>query len=277
MKFGDEMRKEKLRDRDQLTGGYRDNYLSYRARIGVLVPSTNTAVEYDLQKVIPRGVTWHVARFMINNADLSSDKSFVNFLDDLRETIGSSIESLLTCRPDHILMGMSAETFWGGVDGNDGFVDRVQQKIGSEIKMTTGANSVAAALDAMNVSAHANKKLAIITPYQPIGDKNVRLFFEESGYEVGKIHGLRCENAHDAIALVSEVEVANVIRAVDAGDIDAIIQVGTNLSTSNVFPTFEKILQKPMISINTATIWHALRSCGVIDQFDNMGRLLEAH
>ena len=230
-----------------------------------------------MQKVIPRGVTWHVARFMINNTDLSSDKSFVNFLDDLRETIGSAIESLLTCRPDHVLMGMSAETFWGGVDGNDGFVDRVQQKVGSEIKLTTGANSVAAALDALHVLAHTNKKLAIITPYQPIGDKNVRLFFEESGYEVGKIHGLRCENAHDAIALVSEVEVADVIHAVDGGDIDAIIQVGTNLSTSNVFPTFEKMLQKPMISINTATIWHALRSCGVIDQFDNMGRLLEAH
>ena len=277
MNFDVEMPKEKLRDRDQHTGGYRDNYLSYRARIGVLVPSTNTAVEYDLQKVIPRGVTWHVARFMINNTDLSSDKSFVNFLDDLRETIGSAIESLLTCRPDHVLMGMSAETFWGGVDGNDGFVDRVQQKVGSEIKLTTGANSVAAALDALHVLAHTNKKLAIITPYQPIGDKNVRLFFEESGYEVGKIHGLRCENAHDAIALVSEVEVADVIHAVDGGDIDAIIQVGTNLSTSNVFPTFEKILQKPMISINTATIWHALRSCGVIDQFDNMGRLLEAH
>jgi maleate isomerase len=277
MNFDGEMPKEKLRDRDQHTGGYRDNYLSYRARIGVLVPSTNTAVEYDLQKVIPRGVTWHVARFMINNTDLSSDKSFVNFLDDLRETIGSAIESLLTCRPDHVLMGMSAETFWGGVDGNDGFVDRVQQKVGSEIKLTTGANSVAAALDALHVLAHTNKKLAIITPYQPIGDKNVRLFFEESGYEVGKIHGLRCENAHDAIALVSEVEVADVIHAVDGGDIDAIIQVGTNLSTSNVFPTFEKMLQKPMISINTATIWHALRSCGVIDQFDNMGRLLEAH
>ena len=277
MNFDGEMPKEKLRDRDQHTGGYRDNYLSYRARIGVLVPSTNTAVEYDLQKVIPRGVTWHVARFMINNTDLSSDESFVNFLDDLRETIGSAIESLLTCRPDHVLMGMSAETFWGGVDGNDGFVDRVQQKVGSEIKLTTGANSVAAALDALHVLAHTNKKLAIITPYQPIGDKNVRLFFEESGYEVGKIHGLRCENAHDAIALVSEVEVADVIHAVDGSDIDAIIQVGTNLSTSNVFPTFEKMLQKPMISINTATIWHALRSCGVIDQFDNMGRLLEAH
>jgi maleate isomerase len=57
-------------------------------------------------------------------------------------------------------MGMSAETFWGGVDGNDGFVDRVQQKIGSEIKLTTGANSVAAALDALNVLAHSKQKVS---------------------------------------------------------------------------------------------------------------------
>ena len=67
------------------------------------------------------------------------------------------------------------------------------------------------------------------------------------------------------------------MQAVDADDIDAIVQVVTNLSTSNVFPAVEKMLHKPMISINTATIWHALRSCGVKDQFDNMGRLFETH
>ena len=92
MKFGDEMPKEKLRDRDQLTGGYRDNYLSYRARIGVLVPSTNTAVEYDLQKVIPRGVTWHVARFMINNVnDTLSNLSRIGIFSEMAEAGQSAV------------------------------------------------------------------------------------------------------------------------------------------------------------------------------------------
>ena len=35
-----------------------EHYISHRAKIGVIIPSTNTAVEYDLQKLLPRGLTW---------------------------------------------------------------------------------------------------------------------------------------------------------------------------------------------------------------------------
>ena len=112
---------------------------------------------------------------------------------------------------------------------------------------------------------------------QPIGDKNVHLFFEDSGYNVKQVLGLRCENAHDAIALVPDHQVMDMVRQVDADDIDAIIQVGTNLSTATSFPVIEKWLEKPVLPINVATAWHALRSCGVRDQYDHLGRLFEEH
>ena len=63
----------RTRDRDQRSKGYLDNYIGHRAKIGVIIPSTNTSVEYDCQRVIPRGVTWHFSRFMIEHADLSDD------------------------------------------------------------------------------------------------------------------------------------------------------------------------------------------------------------
>jgi len=34
-------------------------------------------------------------------------------------------------------------------------------------------------------------------------------------------------------------------------------------------------LGKPVIAINTATYWHALRQNGIIDRIENLGRLLE--
>ena len=74
-----------------------------------------------------------------------------------------------------------------------------------------------------------------------------------------------------------EHEVIDVVKQVDGDDVDAIVQVGTNLSTSGIFPTIEKWLSKPVLPINVATVWHALRSCGVLDQYDNLGRLLEEH
>ena len=265
----------KTRERDQLTDGHRDNYIGHRAKIGVIIPSTNTAVEYDCQRIIPRGVSWHFSRFMIEHADLSTDEHFMRFLEMLRQTIGDSISSLKTCKPDHVMMGMSAETFWGGIKGNDGFVDRIHEMVGLDTGLTTGANAVISALEALDVPGNANKNIAVITPYQPIGDKNVRLFFEDSGYNVRHVVGLRCENAHDAIALVPDHRVMDVVRQVDGDDIDAIIQVGTNLSTSTTFPVIEKWLSKPVLPINVATAWHALRSCGIYDQYDHLGRLFE--
>ena len=267
----------KTRERDQRTEGHLDNYIGHRAKIGVIIPSTNTSVEYDCQRVIPRGVTWHFGRFMIDHPDLSDDDNFMQFLVKLRETIGDSIEALMTCRPDHVMMGMSAETFWGGIKGNDGFVDRIQELVGHDTGLTTGANAVISALEALDVPGNANKNVAVITPYQPIGDKNVRLFFEDSGYNVKHVVGLRCENAHDAIALVPDHKVMEIVREVDGDDIDAIIQVGTNLSTSSTFPVIEKWLGKPVLPINIATVWHALRSSGVRDQYDHLGRLFEEH
>ena len=117
----------------------------------------------------------------------------------------------------------------------------------------------------------------MITPYQPVGDKNVHLFFDDSGYNVKQVVGMRCENAHDAIALLPDHQVMDVVKQVDGDDIDAIIQVGTNLSTSTIFPVIEKWLGKPVLPINVATAWHALRSCGVNDQYDHLGRLFEEH
>ncbi len=267
---------EKALDRDQRTDGHLDNYIGHRAKIGVIIPSTNTSVEYDCQRVIPRGVTWHSSRFMIEHTDLSDDDNFIKFLELLRQTIGASIEALMTCKPDHVMMGMSAETFWGGIEGNDGFVDRIQEMVGHETGLTTGANAVIAALEALGVPGKADKNIAVLTPYQPIGDKNLRLFFEDSGYNFKHVVGFRCENTTDAIAPIPDHHM-DVVKQVDGDDIDAIIQVGTNLSTSTTFPVIEKWLGKPVLPINIATVWHALRSCGVNDQYDHLGRLFEEH
>ncbi len=263
----------KTRDRSQRDeNNFLVNYVGYRAKIGVIIPSTNISVEYDCQKIIPSGVVWNFARFFIEHQNISTNEDFIKFLELLRPQISIAARDVKTAKPDHIMMGMSAETFWGGVDGNNDFVQRVEDQCG-DLNITTGANSVLAALDAYG--GHEKiKKLAVLGPYQPVGDENVRRFFEESGYELN-VAGLKAANATDAIALVTEPEIMDVVRQIDGDDVDAIVQVGTNLSTANIFPTLEKWLGKPCISINVACCWHALRACGVNDKFENLGRLLE--
>ena len=61
----------------------------------------------------------------------------------------------------------------------------------------------------------------------------------------------------------------------DGDDVDAIVQVGTNLSMVKLAAMAELWLGKPVIAINTATYWHALRANGIMDKVEGCGRLLE--
>jgi maleate isomerase len=60
----------------------------------------------------------------------------------------------------------------------------------------------------------------------------------------------------------------------DGRDVDAIIQVGTNLSMVRLAAA-ELWLGKPVVAINTATYWHALRQNKIMDKIPGLGRLLE--
>lgn len=245
-------------------------WIGIRARIGVIIPSTNIGVEYDCQRLVPPGVSWHFGRFWVAQPDLSSDNMFLAFIDEIRKTIPDAMRDIMTCEPSYIMMGMSAETFWGGLEGNKEFEARLREMIGPNMGLTSGAAALKSALDKFGV-----KRVAAITPYQPIGDVQVRRFLEESGYEVTKVIGLKCDTA-TSIAHTPQKEVIDtIVRELDGPDVDAIVQAGTNLSALDIFPTLEHQLQKPVIPINVATIWHALRAQGVNDTFQKRGWLLE--
>jgi maleate isomerase len=245
-------------------------WIGSRGRIGVIIPSTNIGVEYDCQRIIPPGVTWHFARFFVEQPDLSSDDMFLAFIEAIRETIPYSMRDIMTCEPSYIMMGMSAETFWGGLEGNVEFEARLRDVIGPDIGLTSGAAALTAALDAFGA-----KKVAALTPYQSVGDVQVRRFLEESGYEVSKVVGLKCDSATSIAHTPPHEVIDTILRELDGADVDAIVQAGTNLSGIDIFPTLEKQLGKPVIPINVATIWHALRAQGINDKFHGRGWLLE--
>jgi maleate isomerase len=245
-------------------------WIGMRGRIGVIIPSTNIGVEYDCQRILPPGVTWHFARFFVSQPDLSSDDMFLAFIEAIRKTIPDAMRDIMTCEPSYIMMGMSAETFWGGLQGNAEFERHLREIIGLDIGLTSGAAALRAALDAFGA-----KSVAALTPYQPVGDHQVHRFLAESGYRVTDVIGLKCDTA-TSIAHTPPREVIDVIvNRLDGDDVDAIVQAGTNLSTLDIFPTLERQLGKPVIPINVATIWHALRAHGIHDKVFGRGLLLE--
>ena len=63
----------------------------------------------------------------------------------------------------------------------------------------------------------------------------------------------------------------------DGDDVDAIVQVGTNLSFVRQAADLEERLGKPVIAINVATLWYGLRMNGIDDRIEGFGSLLRDH
>ncbi|MFJ4778009.1 hypothetical protein [Streptomyces sp. NPDC088762] len=101
-------------------------------------------------------------------------------------------------------------------------------------------------------------------------------FFTEAGFEVTAVVGLRCPSATD-IARVGSARIRETVTALDGPDVEAIVQVGTNLSFVSQAETLEAELGKPVVAINAATLWHALREHGFNDRVQGAGALLRDH
>merc|ERR1711948_947 len=108
------------------------------------------------------------------------------------------------------------------------------------LNIATGAEACKAALQCFKA-----KKVTVITPYQDIGDKNVVKFFSEIGFEVVRIHGLKCGSATD-IAHVPEEWCEKVIK-----------------EEFNI----------PIIPINVACLWFGMREAGIDTKLNGCTRL----
>ncbi|MCP5149828.1 MAG: arylmalonate decarboxylase [Ectothiorhodospiraceae bacterium] len=241
--------------------------LGYRAKMAVIIPSTNTIVEADFNALRVPGVTFHAGRMHIAQPRLSTDADFEHLLEQVDRAFEVALRDVLTCKPDVLVMGMSAPTFWGGRSGNEAFLARASRLAG--IPVTTGAQSCAEGLTALGA-----RRIAVLTPYQPIMREQIVRFFEESGFEVPRYEDLRCPSA-TAIAEVTEDTLRAVLRRLDGDDLDAIVQAGTNLSMVRLAAEAERWLAKPVVAINAATVWRAYRSNGITERIPNAGTLLE--
>lgn len=248
--------------------------LGPRMKFAVVAPSTNTSVEPEYAAMQPRGVTNHFSRIAIPDTKVTDDASFMVMLQSIRNATFDAVDVAMSMEPGCVIMGMSAETFWDGAEGAARLHDKMLERTGG-VPVIMGSTAVDAAIKAYEKGGQPIRKIGIITPYMPVGDRNVQKFFEDQGYEVTGLVGLKSPSPM-LIAHETRQTLKRAAIAVGEGA-DAVIQAGTNLAFAQVAAIAEFWLEKPVIAINTATYWHALRSMGIMDQTDGLGRLLNEH
>lgn len=244
--------------------------LGFRLKLGVMAPSTNTIVQPDMDDMRPHGVTNHYSRIFTPNASAISNDTFRAGIATIGDNVMASVDSVMTSEPDYLVMGISALSFFGGARGADDFVSALQQRSG--LKVTVGSHATAAAL-----RAYGNiRRIALLTPYWPVMNAEVKAYFADMGFTTVRDIALEC-TSWVGIAHVTTAQCRDALRRLDGDDVDALVQVGTNLSMVRLAAAAELWLGKPVIAINTATYWHALRANGIADKIPGFGRLLEEH
>lgn len=241
--------------------------LGHRARIALVVPSTNTSCQPESEMLRPLGVTNQTGRISIKERPLTSDQAFMEHVQAMRDGMRTAIDQVMTCQPTHVIMGVALEAFWGGVAAANELQRELAER--ASVGVSMGSTATVSALQRFG-----SKSIAVLTPHQPRGDEQVRRYFEEAGFSIPRLIGLKCPSPVQ-IAHTTRQQVVDALHALNGDDVDAIVQVGTNLAAIGICAEAERTFRKPVLAINAITYWDALRRCGIEDRIQGYGRTLE--
>lgn len=235
-----------------------------RAKVGVIVPPSNTVNEAEFNRFAPTGVSFHFTRSPLH-ADPAAD-DFEEMLGDVR----TAMNDLAACRVDYATYACTAGSMACPSDRLLGTM-----KDAGKVGANSTAQAIVAALEALGAT-----KISMASPYTDDTNAHEVHYLEDHGINVLASAGLGLNTSLENIQKISRVPPADVFahaRSVDRPEADAVLICCTDFNTFDAIEPLEQQLGKPVVSSNSATLWHSLRSAGIEDRIDGLGILLRDH
>lgn len=229
----------------------------YRARIGVMIPSANTVVENEFYRMAPEGVSIHTSRIFKINVDRENDLA-------MADSVERCAKELATAKCDTLLFACTSGSFVGGPEWEKGLVKKMEDCSGVKCLTTSGALRQA-------LAQYGRKRISIVTPYIDELDELEGKFFGSMGYEVISTKGLGISD-NVTIGKQPPEESYKLAKQIPK-DTELLIISCTDFRSIENLEKLEKELGIPVISSNQASLWAALRLCGVKDKIEGYGSL----
>jgi maleate cis-trans isomerase len=230
-------------------------------RIGLLLPSSSSAQEWDIGRALPDDITLHVARMRLNNVDADSTLRIV-------QEIEAESQKLADVDVDVIIFPATAPSSRNGPGYDQELIKRISAASGKPA--TTASTALLEALRALSV-----KQVVLGAPWSVSVNQSVAAFLAANGVEV---------LAQEALGLVRNLEIGmldsqtafDVGRRVNRPEADAVMLACGNWSTFAIIDRLEQTLGKPVLTTNQVSLWHALKMMGA-GPLDGLGVLLRDH
>ena len=231
----------------------------WRARIGLIVPSSNTTMEPEFWRMAPQGVSIHTARMRLSAVT-------VDELIKMEEEAQRAAELLSTAEVDIIVYGCTTGSLVKGPGHDEAIANRLKKHTG--IKTVATATAVLKALETLGA-----RNIALATPYIDELNEKEKGFLEAHGFRVIDVKALRLKR-NTQIGRQHPETAYRLAKTLDISGADVVFISCTNFRTIEILDTLEADLGIPVFSSNTATMWYTLRQLGIRDKIRGYGSLL---
>ena len=238
-----------------------------RARIGIVVPFSNTNLEPDMTLLRPRGVSLHYARAGGYDLDAVPDS------DQMRQFALASLtevmESLNAARPDVVLYGCTSATLAHGPTFDRQFAGQISEM--SDTPAFTAAGALVMALQALGV-----QRLAYSSPYVAQLNQEAVDFLTECGFAVVSRQDVDEDLGNYGQGELSPERVYDLAVAADSPTAEAIVLSCTDMRAVEVIEVLEQDLGKPVVTSNQALIYASAKALELEkDELVCRGRLFD--
>ena len=236
----------------------------YRAKIGIITPGVNTALEPELYQMAPKGVSFHATKLLLTGK--ATAESYSTMWTDTER----AARELETADCDIIAWACTS----GSVLTPPKAIEDAITKVAGCPSFCT-ITAVLAALKAMNV-----RRIALGTPYVSFINETEIEFLEREGFEVVSMYGLELgvtQEERRGIGRVPPQSLHRFCRHIDNQKADVLFISCANMAGVGELEAIEAERGKPVITSNLATFWHALRQVGINDRIEGFRSLLSRH
>lgn len=231
--------------------------MSWSLKLGVIVPSWNTVMEYELQRMAGAGVSLHSQRIR-HNADTEENLAW------LSTQAPAAAELLSHAKVNAICYGCTGSGFLKSPEED--------RALAAELERATGIPSVtssAAIVEALRT--FSAKKISVASPYEPWLNEKLRVYLEAAGFDIVAMKGLATQ-AHGSI---TTDKVKALVMEVLRPETEAVFISCSNFRTLDLIETVERETGKPVVTSNQAAMWGTLRRIGDKRIVQGAGRLFK--
>jgi len=230
-------------------------------RFGVLVPSTNTTVETEYCRLLPATLQVHIARIpLLSSGAEVAPRSGDADVDYQSRLLGHAEVEVVALA--QTAASLSAD------DYDHRITKRMTEAAG--VPAITSARAIGLAVRALGA-----RRIALVAPFPiPTIDRLARHYTVNHGLEVVASESFSGTDSVTYPTLAQSLA-RDAITRTDRPEIDIFVVPGGNFPTMTFISEWERVVGKPVITTNQATLWAMLQILRADEKLSGLGRLLE--